>query len=147
MLDSDLKALVTFPAGAIGVGLGAFTPLGEIKAGPGVRREDGSGSGKAVEDTPMKRLVVELFDSARRIASVAEVELELEEEATVRDMLRALATSYPALRGPVIDPEGWSARPYILLNLDGKETIEDDDLELPHRARVLLMSALAGGSG
>ena len=88
---------------------------------------------------------MELFDSARKIAGVAEVELELAAAATVSDMLRALAAAHPDLRGPVIDPEDWSARPYILLNLDGKETIEDGDLELPPGARVLLMSALAGG--
>ena len=92
-----------------------------------------------------KRLVVELFDSARRIAGASQVELELEATATVRDMLRALAASHPALLGPIIDPEEWSTRPHILLNLDGRETIRNYDLALPSGARVVLMSALAGG--
>ncbi len=41
MLGSALKALVTFPAVAIGVGLGAFILLGKIKARLGTRRERG----------------------------------------------------------------------------------------------------------
>ena len=93
----------------------------------------------------MKRLVAEFFGPAREIAGVAEVELELKARATAKDMLRALAASYPSLRGPVIDPESWSTAPYILMNLDGRQTIEDGDFELPSGSRVLLMSALAGG--
>lgn len=93
----------------------------------------------------LKHLVTEFFGPAREIMGVPEVELELETTASARDMLRALAAAYPALKGPIIDPESWSTAPYILMNLDGKETIKDADLELPSGSRVLLMSALAGG--
>ncbi|MDP6574585.1 MAG: MoaD/ThiS family protein [Rhodospirillales bacterium] len=93
----------------------------------------------------IKQLVTEFFGPAREITGVAEVELDLETTASARDLLRALAASYPALKGPIIDPEGWSTAPYILMNLDGRETIQNYDLELQPGARVLLMSALAGG--
>ncbi len=92
-----------------------------------------------------KRLVVELFGPATRIAGVTEVELELAKSATFRDMMRALATSYPDMRGPVIDPGSWSLTPHFFLSLEGRETIREYDREPQPGARLLLMSAIVGG--
>ena len=90
-------------------------------------------------------MVVELFGVARKVAGSAEVELALEPAATVGDALRALATAYPDLEGPVIDPEEWSLMPHFLLNLDGRETVRDFGLQPEPGARLLLMSAIVGG--
>lgn len=96
--------------------------------------------------TDMKTLVVEFYGLAREIAHVSEVELELVAEATVREALRVLARSYPGLVGPIIEAGSWTIGPHFLLNLDGKETVDNYEFQPGHGARLLLMSALAGGS-
>ena len=92
-----------------------------------------------------KRVVVELFGAARKVAGVAEVELELALAATVRDTMRALAAIHSALSGTVIDPESCALKPHFFLNLDGRETIREYDFAPRHGARLLLMSAIVGG--
>ena len=92
-----------------------------------------------------KQVVVELFGVVRKLAGTAEVELDLEPAATVSDALRALAASCPALEGAVIDAEGGSLMPHFLLNLDGRETVREFDLQPQPGARLLLMSAIVGG--
>ncbi len=92
-----------------------------------------------------KQVVVELFGVVRKLAGTAEVELDLEPAATVGDALRALAASHPDLKGPVIDPEGWSLTPHFFLNLDGRETVREFGFQPEPGARLLLMSAIVGG--
>ena len=93
----------------------------------------------------MTRLVVEFFGPAREIAGVAEVELDLADGATVRDVLRALADTYPKFRDAIVDPADWTLRPYFLVNLDGQATIKDPDTVPPPGSRLILMSSVTGG--
>lgn len=92
-----------------------------------------------------KRLVVEFFGPAREIAGVAEAEVEVKAQATVRDVLQALAASYPELLVTIIDAARWELKPNFLVNLDGRMMIKNLDVLPPHGARLMLMSALVGG--
>lgn len=92
-----------------------------------------------------KRLVVEFFGLAREIAGVRELEMELEQRATIGEVVRVLAALHPGFVGPIIDGASWTVGPHFLLNLDGREVIQHYDLQPRPGARLLLMSALAGG--
>lgn len=92
------------------------------------------------------RLVVELYGVARELAGVREVELQLAAGGTIREALRVLAASHPLLMGPIIDPATWTVGPQFILNLEGRETVHDYDLEPREGARLLLISALVGGA-
>jgi molybdopterin converting factor small subunit len=93
----------------------------------------------------MTRLVVEFFGPAREIAGAPEVELDLAAGATLRDVLRTLADTYPKFRETIVDPADWTLRPYFLVNLDGRETIKDPDAAPPSGSRLILMSSVTGG--
>lgn len=93
-----------------------------------------------------KHVVVELFGPARELAGVPEVELVVEATATVRDVLRVLAAAHPRLAGRVIDGHDWTLGPHLLLSLDGSATIEEYDMQPGSGARLLVMSALTGGT-
>jgi molybdopterin converting factor small subunit len=83
---------------------------------------------------------VELFGIARARAGAAEAEVRA---GSLGELLRALAERYPALAGEVIRDDaladGW------LASLDGERFIADPATPLPAGARVLLLSAHAGG--
>ena len=83
---------------------------------------------------------VELFEMARRIAGVAEIEVE---GATLRDVLAAVRAAYPALDPDVI--RGDILAPHWRAGLNGRDWIDDPDQVLSEGDTVLLISALAGG--
>jgi molybdopterin converting factor small subunit len=76
---------------------------------------------------------VELYGVARLRAGVEAVEVDGE---TLGDVLRALADRFPALD---VTDQGW------LISLDGERFIDDPDMPLPSDAKLLLLSAQAGG--
>ncbi len=83
---------------------------------------------------------VELYGIARLRAGAARADLEA---TTLGELLRALAACHPELEGEVIRDgalvEGW------LISLNGERFLDDPATPLPDRARVLLLSAQAGG--
>ena len=85
-------------------------------------------------------ITVELFEMARRIAGVAEVELEA---ATLREALDGLAAAYPALVPDVV--RDGELAPHWRAGLNGGTWIADPDQPLAEGDTVQLISALAGG--
>jgi molybdopterin converting factor small subunit len=83
---------------------------------------------------------VELYGIARARAGVSEVELEA---TTLEELLRALAAAHPALDGEVVCDgalaDGW------LVSLDGERFLDEPGTPLPADAKLLLISAQAGG--
>ena len=83
---------------------------------------------------------VELYGIARVRAGTASADVEA---TTLRELLRALAHRHPELEGEVIRDgtaaDGW------LISLDGDRFLKDPDTPLEDGARVLLLSAQAGG--
>ena len=85
-------------------------------------------------------VTIELFGIARSRAGVAEVEVEA---ATLKEALRALLETCPGLAPEVLTSNG--PAPGYLLSLDGQEFLDDPGRALPDGARLLLLSAQAGG--
>lgn len=85
-------------------------------------------------------ITIELYEMARQIAGVAEFRVEA---GTLREALAALCSMHPELdpdvvRGDVLAPV-WRA------GLHGKQWITDPDHALEAGARIVLVSAIAGG--
>jgi molybdopterin converting factor small subunit len=83
---------------------------------------------------------VELYETARRLAGVAQVDVEAR---TLGEALREVARRHPALLGPVIDGD----RPARLwrASVGGRAFVEDPGTPLADGDAVILVSALAGG--
>ena len=85
-------------------------------------------------------VTVEFFGVPRLRAGRAELPVAA---CTVRDLLAAVEGACPRLAG-LRAPSGRPA-PHYLLSLDGRRFLTDPDEPLPPGARVLLLSADAGG--
>lgn len=90
------------------------------------------------------RVTVELFGQPRLLAARREIAVDVPRPATARGALAALAREVPGLAGPVLEPAG-RLGPGFLLSLDGRTFTSDDDVELRHGDRLLLLASSAGG--
>lgn len=88
---------------------------------------------------------VELFGLARSIVGERALALDLPRGATVADALARLADEYPALVGPVIRPDGEGLAEGHVLNLNGREFIEDVGAVIGPGDTLLVLSNTAGG--
>jgi len=91
------------------------------------------------------RLTVEFLGLSRRLAQVKEVELELDELSTCRDVLKHLADRFPALLGQVIVPDTFALVPSHIINIDGRRAVTDIDARVEDGQRLIFMFAEAGG--
>ncbi len=91
------------------------------------------------------KLTVEFLGLARRLAQTKESLIEVNDQATLRDVLRYLAECYPALVGPVIVPQTYDLTSSYLVNLDGRRAAESLDRCLQDGQRLILMFMEAGG--
>ncbi len=62
---------------------------------------------------------VNFFAAYREIAGGKTVEFEIEHNATVRNLLEAVVTRFPPLRGELLDPQG-QLYPWIPLYVNGR---------------------------
>jgi molybdopterin converting factor small subunit len=85
-------------------------------------------------------VIVEFFGIPRQRAGRAEVTVEAR---TVAELLAAVERACPGLRG-LVGPGGRLA-PQYLLSVEGERFVTDPEQPLPAGARVLLLSADAGG--
>ena len=96
---------------------------------------------------------VEMLGLSRLVTGQREVSLELDREATYRDLVRALSKQYPALIGNVIQSDRESLQAPNIFNLNAKQMIQSKQMdnrlanELNPREgdRIILMSISAGG--
>lgn len=93
------------------------------------------------------RIQVELFGLSRLIAGEKEITLELSDEATFRDAVRALARRYPDMIGDIVQADGMTLQAPNILNLDGRRMIQPHQMDeaLSDGDRVIVMSMSAGG--
>ncbi|MCD6519533.1 MAG: MoaD/ThiS family protein [Anaerolineae bacterium] len=91
------------------------------------------------------QLTVEFLGLARNLAQTSECTVQLEGQATWRDVLRYLALHFPRLVGPVIVPETFDLVPSYMLNLNGRRVIKDLDMPAQDGQQLLLMFVEAGG--
>jgi molybdopterin converting factor small subunit len=93
------------------------------------------------------RVQVELFGLPRIIAGEKTVTLSLQDDATFRDVVRALGKRFPELMGDVIKPEGEALQSPNILNLNGRRMIQPHQMEesVSDGDKLVLMSMSAGG--
>jgi len=84
---------------------------------------------------------------SRLVTGQREVSLELKEQATYRDIVRALSEMYPALIGNVIQSDKESLQAPNIFNLNARHMIQSKQMENPLNEgdRIILMSMSAGG--
>jgi len=86
------------------------------------------------------RVVLELYGIARRRAGTAAVAVDA---STLGEALVALERAHPALSGEVV--VGGRLAPHWRASVEGQAFVEEPATPLSAGARVLLLSALAGG--
>jgi molybdopterin converting factor small subunit len=90
---------------------------------------------------------VELLGLSRLVTGEKEVSLDLDGEATYRDIVRALSNEYPALIGNVIQSDKESLQAPNIFNLNARQMIQSKQMDsrLSEGDRIILMSMSAGG--
>jgi molybdopterin converting factor small subunit len=91
------------------------------------------------------RLTVEFLGLARRLTQTKESLVEIEDQATLRDVLRHLVAQFPSLCGSVIRCESFDLVPSYMLNINGRRAARDLDMPAEDGQRLLLMFLEAGG--
>ena len=100
-----------------------------------------------IEEVDDMRVEVELFGLPRLIAGEREITLRFEDQATFRDVVRALVQQYPDMVGDVVQADGETMQPPNILNLDGRRMIQPHQMDecLSDGDRIIVMSMSAGG--
>jgi molybdopterin converting factor small subunit len=96
---------------------------------------------------------VELLGLSRLVIGQREVTLDLDSEATYRDVVRELGETYPALVGNVIQSDKENLQAPNIFNLNARQMIQAkqmenrlvDELHPSEGDRIILMSMSAGG--
>ncbi len=91
------------------------------------------------------QLTVEFLGLSRRLTHTREVTLDPGDQTTFRDLLRMLASQFPALVGPVIVPHTFDIDPSHMLNIDGRHPVGDLDTTPQDGQRLIFMFVEAGG--
>ena len=91
------------------------------------------------------KLNVEFLGQARRLAQTKRCLVDIHDQATLRDVVRHIASRFPALVGPVISPETFELTPSYMLNIDGRRAAKDLDVPAQDGQRIILMFMEAGG--
>jgi hypothetical protein len=90
-------------------------------------------------------LIVEFLGLSRRLAQVSQSQVTLQGPASFRDILRHIASEFPALLGSVILPDTYDLTPSYVINVDGRRAVTDLDSAAEDGQRILLMFLEAGG--
>jgi molybdopterin converting factor small subunit len=91
------------------------------------------------------KLTVEFLGLSRRLTQKKDSLVEIEDQATLRDVIRHLATQFPALVGPVIVPETYNLVSSYMINIDGRRAATDLDVKAQDGQILTLMFVEAGG--
>lgn len=96
------------------------------------------------EDAPLS-CTVELFGVARLLAKTQVISLSLPIDATLTDVLSAVAQRLPVLVGRVINPNGTDLLAGFACNINGTDFVRDRDTKIRRQDRIFILSADAGG--
>ena len=88
---------------------------------------------------------VEFFGLPRRLSGIKETTVQVKDNATLRDVVKALAESFPVFLGSLIDPKTFDLEIPYFFNIDAR--FVPRSLEHHPRAgeRLLLLFLEAGG--
>lgn len=88
---------------------------------------------------------IEFLGPARLLISVREVTIEIGPEATLGELVLALAERYPALAGRVLDLERRMPVNGYIFNRNGRDFLAEPDSAVRPGDRLLLLASAAGG--
>jgi molybdopterin converting factor small subunit len=93
------------------------------------------------------RIKVEFLGLSRIVTATKEIELDLDQGTTFRDLVAKLAELYPALVGNVIRPDRQTLQAPNIFNLNATKMVQTGQMDSgPGEGdRVILMSMSAGG--
>jgi len=97
------------------------------------------------ESLAMSRYIVEMFGLPHEITELREVSVELEDQASLGDVITALRSEIPALEGWVIHPGADRLMEHYAFNVNGRFYFEDMNLRLQSGDRVALLTLATGG--
>ena len=92
----------------------------------------------------MKKLRVELFGMARNLVQAKEVDIEVGDTGTFRDVAANLAATYPALLGHVVVPETHDLIEPYFFNVEARRVVRNLD-EIPEEGKPLLLFFVDAG--
>lgn len=93
----------------------------------------------------MFRCVVQMFGLPSEITELREVEVELDDGATLRDVVAALKDKIPALEGTAIRVGENQLVEHYKFNVNGRFYYDDMDLQLRSGDRIALLVPISGG--
>ena len=88
---------------------------------------------------------VEFFGLPRRLSGVKETTVQVKENATLRDVVRALAESFPAFLGSLIDPATYDLEIPYFFNIDARFVPRSLEHQPKAGEKLLLLFLEAGG--
>lgn len=91
------------------------------------------------------QFTVELFGLARRLTKAKEVQVEVKQESTLRDIVVALRQRFPELVGPIIEPDTNELIMPYLFSIGGRQMVQSLDFKPREGDEILLMFVAAGG--
>jgi molybdopterin converting factor small subunit len=93
----------------------------------------------------MFRCVVQMFGLPREITDLREVAFELEDGASLSDVIAALRDKIPSLEGPVIRPGEDRLAGLHKFNVNGQFHFDDMDFKIQSGDRIALLTPVTGG--
>jgi molybdopterin converting factor small subunit len=93
------------------------------------------------------RVHVEFLGTFRLATGTKEITLEMDQGATFRDLVRAVAYRYPPLTEGMIHAEDYTLEESNAINLNGQRMILEHEMDEPltDGDQITLMAILAGG--
>lgn len=88
---------------------------------------------------------VEFFGLPRRLSGVKETTVQVQENATLRDVTKELAKQFPAFLGPLVDPSSFDIEPPYFFNIDARHVPRSLEYIPKFGERLLLLFLEAGG--
>lgn len=94
---------------------------------------------------PLAEITIELFGTARLASERRRIELQVPAQASVGHLVTILAGASPALVGIALREDLSGLLESYVLNVNGTEFVEGDELTLRDGDTLMLFSSLAGG--
>ena len=88
---------------------------------------------------------VEFFGLPRRLSGVKETTVQVKENATLRDVVKALAEGFPAFLGSLIDPATYDLEIPYFFNIDARFVPRSLEHQPKAGEKLLLLFLEAGG--
>jgi hypothetical protein len=94
---------------------------------------------------PMIKCKVEMWGLPREVSGLGDVEVQLEEDASLQDAIAALKRKVPALEGAVISPGQDRIEETCAFNINGCFYQNDENVQLKNGDCLKLVTVATGG--